>query len=58
MDLCVCEFDKLSYLPVLNSIDILHYIIWYFIVLMLMYCELRLCDVKLVRLRHDIQVVY
>lgn len=36
----VREFDKLSYLSVLISIDILHYIILYFIVLMWMWYDL------------------
>ena len=45
----MCEFDKSPYLSVLISINIVHYIIWYFIVLMLMYYELHLCDIKLVQ---------
>ena len=42
------EFYKLSYPFVLLRTDILHYIILYFIVLMLMYFELSFCSIKLV----------
>lgn len=48
------DFHKFSYLSILISIDMLHYIILYYTALMLMYCELSLCHIHLV---HDFNMI-